>query len=226
MSSGRRRGPWRNATGGEGMGKVKFGVGISLDGFLAGPNARFEEPLGDAGEKLHEWMFKTAVWQEAHGGEGGATGRDDDVVRESTENTGAYLMGRQDVRRRRGRLGGRVVEGLVGRRSAIPRSGLRADPPSAGVASDGGRHHVPLRHGRPGVRAGAGPSRRGRRGRPDRGRRERRAAVPQRGRGRRVPGPRGAHLPGRRRSAVRRPWQRRDQGPTWSGRSSRRWSPT
>ena len=77
------------------MGKVKFGVGISLDGFLAGPNARFEEPLGDAGEKLHEWMFKTAVWQEAHGGEGGATGRDDDVVRESTENTGAYLMGRQ-----------------------------------------------------------------------------------------------------------------------------------
>ena len=77
------------------MGKVKFDVGISLDGFLAGPNARFEEPLGDAGEKLHEWMFKTAVWQEAHGGEGGATGRDDDVVRESTENTGAYLMGRQ-----------------------------------------------------------------------------------------------------------------------------------
>ena len=77
------------------MGKVKFGVGISLDGFLAGPNARFEEPLGDAGEKLHEWMFQTAGWQEAHGGEGGATGRDDDVVRESTENTGAYLMGRQ-----------------------------------------------------------------------------------------------------------------------------------
>jgi dihydrofolate reductase len=77
------------------MGKVKFDVAISLDGFLAGPNARFEEPLGDAGEKVHEWMFKTAVWQQAHGGEGGATGPDDDVVRESTENTGAYLMGRQ-----------------------------------------------------------------------------------------------------------------------------------
>ena len=78
------------------MGKVKFSVGMSLDGFLAGPNARFEEPLGDAGMKVHEWMFQTASFKEAHGGaEGGATGGDDEVVRESTENTGAYLMGRQ-----------------------------------------------------------------------------------------------------------------------------------
>jgi dihydrofolate reductase len=78
------------------MGVVKFDVAISLDGFLAGPNPRFEEPLGDSGESVHEWMFQTASWQQAHGGEAGsASGRDDEIVRESFENTGAYLMGRQ-----------------------------------------------------------------------------------------------------------------------------------
>jgi dihydrofolate reductase len=79
------------------MGKVKFSVTMSLDGFLAGPNPRFEEPLGDGGEGLHEWMLQTAAFKEGHGGggEGGATGRDDEIVRESTENTGAYVMGRQ-----------------------------------------------------------------------------------------------------------------------------------
>jgi dihydrofolate reductase len=78
------------------MGKVKFDVSMSLDGFLAGPNPRFEEPLGDGGEHVHEWMFQTAGWREAHGGDSeGEAGRDDEIVRESTENTGAYVMGRQ-----------------------------------------------------------------------------------------------------------------------------------
>src|SRR5215208_5309048 len=78
------------------MGKVKFDVSVSLDGYSAGPNPRFEEPLGDGGERLHEWMLETAGFKEAHGSdEGGATGRDDDIVREASENTGAYLMGRQ-----------------------------------------------------------------------------------------------------------------------------------
>jgi dihydrofolate reductase len=78
------------------MGKVKFDVAISLDGFLAGPNPRFEEPLGDAGENLHEWMFQTSGWRESHGIEGaGLANRDDEIVRENLENTGAYVMGRQ-----------------------------------------------------------------------------------------------------------------------------------
>jgi len=41
-------------------------------------------------------MFQTAGWKREHGGgEEGATGRDDEIVRESYENTGAYVMGRQ-----------------------------------------------------------------------------------------------------------------------------------
>jgi len=78
------------------MGKVKFDVAMSLDGFSAGPNPRFDEPLGDGGERLHDWMLQTASFKEAHGGgEGGATGSDDEIVREASETTGAYVMGRQ-----------------------------------------------------------------------------------------------------------------------------------
>lgn len=78
------------------MGKVNFDVAVSLDGYLAGPNPRFEEPLGDNGEKVHEWMFKTAGWRESHGvEEPGEVTRDDEIVRERTENVGAYIMGRE-----------------------------------------------------------------------------------------------------------------------------------
>jgi dihydrofolate reductase len=78
------------------MGNVKFSISMSIDGFIAGPNPRLDEPLGDGGERLHEWMFRTAGFREAHGGdEGGETGRDDEIVREASENTGAYVMGRQ-----------------------------------------------------------------------------------------------------------------------------------
>ncbi|MEV0717141.1 dihydrofolate reductase family protein [Asanoa sp. NPDC050611] len=38
------------------MGKVVLDVSVSLDGFAAGPRVRPEEPMGDGGERLHEWM--------------------------------------------------------------------------------------------------------------------------------------------------------------------------
>ncbi|RSN58553.1 deaminase [Amycolatopsis sp. WAC 04182] len=38
------------------MSKVVLDVSISLDGFTAGPNVRAEEPMGDGGERLHDWM--------------------------------------------------------------------------------------------------------------------------------------------------------------------------
>ena len=39
------------------MSKVVLDVSMSLDGFSAGPNVREEEPMGDGGERLHEWQF-------------------------------------------------------------------------------------------------------------------------------------------------------------------------
>jgi hypothetical protein len=39
------------------MGKVLMEITISLDGYVTGPDVRPEEPMGDGGERLHEWMF-------------------------------------------------------------------------------------------------------------------------------------------------------------------------
>ncbi|HTT13965.1 MAG TPA: dihydrofolate reductase family protein [Burkholderiaceae bacterium] len=77
------------------MGKVFFDVGVSLDGYLAGPNARPGNPLGDGGPGIHAWMFKTAAFREHLGMTGGETTRDDDVLRQVFERTGAYVLGRR-----------------------------------------------------------------------------------------------------------------------------------
>ena len=77
------------------MGKLKLDISMSLDGFVAGPNATLEEPLGVGGEQLHEWIFGLKAWREPHGLEGGEEGPDDDVVREGLQRNGAVIMGRR-----------------------------------------------------------------------------------------------------------------------------------
>ncbi len=76
------------------MGKVRAGITMSLDGYVAGPNATLEVPLGEGGEELHEWGIATRDWRERHGYEGGEEGADSEVIAESTENIGAQIMGR------------------------------------------------------------------------------------------------------------------------------------
>jgi dihydrofolate reductase len=39
------------------MGKVVFDISMSLDGFITASNRRPEEPMGDGGQRLHEWAF-------------------------------------------------------------------------------------------------------------------------------------------------------------------------
>jgi dihydrofolate reductase len=77
------------------MAKVLAEVSVSLDGFIAGPKRTVEQPLGEGGELLHEWIVRLASWREQHGGEGGETGVDDELVRERVAATGAYVMGRR-----------------------------------------------------------------------------------------------------------------------------------
>jgi hypothetical protein len=48
------------------MGKVTSDMSMSLDGFIAEPNAGIERPLGDGGERLHEWVYGLASWRERH----------------------------------------------------------------------------------------------------------------------------------------------------------------
>ncbi|MEU8346895.1 RibD C-terminal domain-containing protein [Actinomadura meyerae] len=62
------------------MGLVTCDIGISVDGFVAGPNQRLEEPLGDGAERLHRWMFEQP---EANA----------EVIEKITA-AGAFIMGR------------------------------------------------------------------------------------------------------------------------------------
>ena len=68
---------------------------MSLDGFVAGPNLSMDNPLGEGGLQLHQWVFPTKTFRSLHGdGGGGETGVNDDVLREAFENLGATIMGR------------------------------------------------------------------------------------------------------------------------------------
>jgi len=74
---------------------VFIDISMSLDGYVAGPNQTLEEPLGEGGEQLHEWVLRLEAWREPHGLEGGESGPDGDLVRASIARTGAVIMGRR-----------------------------------------------------------------------------------------------------------------------------------
>ena len=76
------------------MGQVICQISISLDGFAAGPNQSLENPIGEGGMRLHNWLFPTAAWRRLEGQSGGEEGVDSDVVEEVMGGVGAYIMGR------------------------------------------------------------------------------------------------------------------------------------
>jgi dihydrofolate reductase len=76
------------------MPMLKFEISISLDGYVAGPNQSEENPLGEGGEQLHEWVIKLASWRESHGYEGGEVNASTPLVEESQQGVGAVIMGR------------------------------------------------------------------------------------------------------------------------------------
>ncbi len=76
------------------MSKLRFEISISLDGYAAGPNQSEEQPLGEGGEELHEWVVKLAAWRESHGREGGEVNASTPLMEESLSGVGAVIMGR------------------------------------------------------------------------------------------------------------------------------------
>ncbi len=76
------------------MSKLRCHISISLDGFVAGPNQSEEEPLGEGGERLHDWVVSLAAWRESHGKPGGEVNESTRIVEEARENIGAAVMGR------------------------------------------------------------------------------------------------------------------------------------
>src|SRR5207244_8964049 len=76
------------------MSKLRCHISISLDGFVAGPNQSEENPLGEGGERLHDWVVPLAAWRQSHGEQGGEVNESARIVEESRENIGAGVMGR------------------------------------------------------------------------------------------------------------------------------------
>ena len=77
------------------MGKVVLDISTSLDGFVAGPNPSLDEPLGENGERLHDWIVGLASWRASHGLEGGEHGEISELVAEGVASQGAVVMGRR-----------------------------------------------------------------------------------------------------------------------------------
>jgi dihydrofolate reductase len=65
------------------MGKVTCDISMSLDGFIAGPNVRVGNGMGDDGDRLHAWMFATN------------TETDDAIVAEKNASPGAIVIGKR-----------------------------------------------------------------------------------------------------------------------------------
>ena len=77
------------------MDLVTSHISISLDGFVAGPNQSLENPIGEGGLRLHDWVFTTAAWLCQQGLEGGNDNEDSRLVDEVVANVETYIMGRK-----------------------------------------------------------------------------------------------------------------------------------
>jgi dihydrofolate reductase len=76
------------------MSKVRVHISVSADGYVAGPNQSEENPLGEGGESLHEWVVALKAWREPHGKAGGEVNESSAVLEQATANVGAEIMGR------------------------------------------------------------------------------------------------------------------------------------
>jgi dihydrofolate reductase len=76
------------------MSKVRVHISTSLDGYVAGPNQSMEEPLGEGGDRLHDWLVQLKSWRDQAGMDGGVENVSNAVFAEVNANVGAEIMGR------------------------------------------------------------------------------------------------------------------------------------
>jgi dihydrofolate reductase len=76
------------------MSKVRFHLGTSLDGYVAGINQSLEEPFGHGGMRILDWLYPLAIFSDGHGDGGTEVNASTAVVQEWQGNVGAHIMGR------------------------------------------------------------------------------------------------------------------------------------
>ncbi|MFO1273259.1 MAG: dihydrofolate reductase family protein [Rubrivivax sp.] len=67
---------------------------VSVDGFAAGPDQSLQDPMGQGGMVLHQWVLGTRTFRRMFGQEGGSTGTDDEFAARAMDNLGAWILGR------------------------------------------------------------------------------------------------------------------------------------
>ncbi len=78
------------------MSKIFFDSGISQDGFFAGENRGPQNPIGDRGTLIHNWMYKQKAFFKNLGMKGGEDdGIESDLIENTFARTGAYIMGKR-----------------------------------------------------------------------------------------------------------------------------------
>ncbi|MFF9046990.1 dihydrofolate reductase family protein [Streptomyces parvulus] len=73
---------------------VTADLAITLDGYVAGPNASAGNPAGDGAEPIFDWIHTLASWRERRGLAGGEENTASELIREWFDATGAVVMGR------------------------------------------------------------------------------------------------------------------------------------
>lgn len=77
------------------MTKVMVNMSMSLDGFVAGPHVGMEFPMGQGGERLHDWMFERGAARRGAASSTSASGIDEQVTGEVYAMTGAVIIGKR-----------------------------------------------------------------------------------------------------------------------------------
>src|SRR5215216_2294928 len=104
------------------MTKVIFDISMSTDGFVTASNVRPEEPMGDGGQRLHEWAFSEHE-------------RNRELLAEAVNFVGGTHRGPAHLRSFRSVVGGGWSGG------PCSGSGIRRDPCRAWGGARGRRVH-------------------------------------------------------------------------------------
>jgi dihydrofolate reductase len=127
------------------MPKVKVaGFSVSLDGYGAGPHQDLENPLGQRGLELHQWVFKTEFFKRIHG-----QGIESDALGAATPSAGPRDINNEFAERAAANVGAWIL----GRNMFGPIRGAWPDDEWKGWWGPNPPYHVPVfvltHHARP-----------------------------------------------------------------------------
>ncbi|MGN6416077.1 MAG: dihydrofolate reductase family protein [Pseudobacter sp.] len=77
------------------MNKTFFDIGISLDGYIAGEDRGPQNPLGNDGTRIHNWMYRQKEFWKTFGIDKGEDGPEGQLISQTFARTGAYIMGKR-----------------------------------------------------------------------------------------------------------------------------------